>query len=118
MKKRLRKKLHKGEYLELGCWFAFTFDTTDRDKLLDDWISVVEKHNCRTSCTMNERLVDGFLDCGLASDNPIEKRAAVQAWVKEHPEVQRSLFLSLEDVWGPLHESEDLRNSLTGWWEN
>ena len=47
MKKRLRKKLHKGEFKEIGfpinCAFKEGLDEADFDKFIDDFIAAFHK---------------------------------------------------------------------------
>lgn len=107
--RRLRKKLHVGEFQELGFTLTFTIDLQQKsfDDSLDGWIDYVESQGwCfygGGDVTSNE--IEGFLcqyDGGSLTESDRELVAcqrATQPWVTAHR------LAPLSDLWyGPWEE--------------
>ena len=96
MKKRLRKKLHKGEFRELG--FELDYDYTGDlegepfDQFWGDWIRMIESLG---------------LECGGGGAGPqsyfiikyVEQRQAVIDWLGKHPDIANVTAGQLRGAW-------------------
>lgn len=103
MKKRLRKKLRKGEFQEMGFYIRFRLpeDLGEEDldaflnQFLTEAIDVQEldfggggRHEWEGFVVLNRR--------GSATE---EHRNQVAAWLKAHPQVLEHQLSELRDVW-------------------
>jgi len=100
MNKRLRKKLHKGEFQEL-C-FEVTWkikDESNVDQVLDDFIEFVEsiKLGCGGGCSKNGFSL-GVSYLGRGTVTP-EQRNQVQNWLLNDPRIFCVWLGPLRDAW-------------------
>ena len=100
MKKRLRKKLHKDEYQQLGLEVAFDYTETKEnafDQFLDDLIDFVERHGL---------FIAGGGDLHLkylvytekTSISPDQRQSLID-WLNQHPDVSNVVDCGLCDLW-------------------
>ena len=111
MKKRLRKKLHRGEFQELG--FDVRFQVTDDiseeafDSVVDAFISQATEANglvCGGGGKKPEW--DVFVTMDRRGSATETHRQAVQRWLATRPEVTTSQVRPLVDAWytaSPTH---------------
>lgn len=107
--RRLRKKLHVGEFQEFGFTLSFTIDLQQKsfDDALDDWIDYVESQGWGFygggDVTGNE--IAGFLcqyDGGSLTESD---RELVACQLAIHPWVTAHHLAPLSDLWyGPWEE--------------
>jgi uncharacterized protein YggL (DUF469 family) len=102
MKKRLRKKLHKGEFKELGFYIEFDFLEPDNDALFDKfWDNFIE-----------EGIVGNGLVCGgggykrheyFVSSNKgsasEKQRNALKEWLEKQPDISNIMLGEFKDAW-------------------
>jgi uncharacterized protein YggL (DUF469 family) len=102
MKRRLRKKLHKGEFRQLGfnLQFDYTGDTNiDKifDAFLDDFIGAVEGFGMYVGGGGHSHF-DYFVYCDKKSVTP-EQRQALIDWLTIRPDVTNVIADELRDAW-------------------
>ncbi len=106
MKKRLRKKLHRGEFQELG--FDVRFQVTDDiseeafDSVVDAFISQATEANglvCGGGGKKPEW--DVFVTMDRRGSATEEHRQAVQRWLAAQPEAAAIQVGPLVDAWYP-----------------
>jgi len=104
MKKRLRKKSHKGEFQELGFKLDFTIgadlDSTNRYQIIDDFIhEAVEANNLSFAGGGKDNKWGGFIT-KLKKGSATEKdQQAVDKWLKSNAEVEEYKIGELVDAW-------------------
>lgn len=103
MKKRLRKKLHLGEFRELCFRVAYhtstEFSAVDTDALLDRFIDMIEANDLQFGGGGGPNEWDGIVELcgrGTATDR---HRQAVRLWLESQPEVSDILVGDLVDAW-------------------
>ena len=106
MKKRLRKKLHRGEFQELG--FDVRFQVTDDiseeafDSAVDAFISqAIEANGLLCGGGGKKPEWDVFVTLGRRGSVTEEHRQAVQQWLAARPEVKETQVGPLVDAWYP-----------------
>jgi uncharacterized protein len=104
LKKRIRKKLHKGEFQELGFTVLVRFKEgltgEARETFLDEFIlQTIEASGLLFGGGADELKLTGFVtpaDRGSATD---EHRDRVAAWLKNRLEVHEVEIGNLVDAW-------------------
>jgi len=104
MKKRLRKKLHKGEFQELGFKLNFTIgadlDPTTRDQVIDDFIyEAVEANNLSFGGGGKDNKWDGFITKLKKGSATEEDQKAVGKWLESNAAVEEYIMGELVDAW-------------------
>ncbi len=100
MKKRLRKKLHLGEFREF-C-FEISFETeaslsdNDRDVLLDSFIAMIEQNRLQVGVGGLHEW-SGMVQLNRRSTE--QHRQLVADWLDEHPHVHKVQVGELVDAW-------------------
>lgn len=97
---RQRKKLHLGEYKELGFTFAVEFNeelgTGAHDALLEAFISeVIERRNLMCGGSFSY----GFVCRDTRCDASDEDRIAVRDWLAARTEIKAVEVSELADAW-------------------
>ena len=106
MKKRLRKKLHLGEFQVLGFEvtgaLAESVEDAGLDGLLDDLIDFVESRDlvCGSALSPRDRSINMFVERSPRSCTN-EDRDALGAWFRRRPEVASIDVRPLSDTWYP-----------------
>jgi len=102
MKKRLRKKLHKGEFRELGFEIRFEFDRLFTEKEVfdycDGFIDMLESYGLEVGGGWDTKHFDGFITTHKGSVSP-EEREKVIAWLSEAEDVKTFMTGELRDAW-------------------
>jgi uncharacterized protein len=98
MKKRLRKKKHKGEFQEFGFQiyldFKPNYSLMETELVFDEFIELIEKENLLFGGGSSE----GFITAkkGSVSDS---NRTALEDWIKSKKGIILSFRLEKEDAW-------------------
>ena len=96
MKKRLRKKLHKGEFRELGFSFDAKFKTDTEMQVVEEWLN---EHSLEMGGGWNSKVCGGFITRECGSVTP-EEREIVREWFDEHGQNLESISVGeLKDAW-------------------
>lgn len=103
MKKRLRKKLHKGEFKELGFSFDAKFKVDTDLKLVEEWLQelavVLHEQGMEMGGGWNSDVCGGFITRERGSVTP-EERKVVEKWLEEHKQhVDQVNVGELKDAW-------------------
>lgn len=107
MRKRLRKKHHRGEFTEFGFAVGFKFNFADeqqREEILNEFVSMIKEQQLYFGGSGDAGELDGFIGAwnGSATD---EKRAAVIEWLANHPQITAYAAGPLIDAWNaPMKE--------------
>lgn len=97
MKKRLRKKLRKGEFKELGFELQFDYTGETFDTFLNDLIGAVESLEMYIGGGGRPSL-SYFVYCFRKSVSP-EQRQALADWLMSRPDVANVVAGELRDAW-------------------
>jgi uncharacterized protein YggL (DUF469 family) len=89
MKKRLRKKKHRGEFAELGQQIVIIRNRKDDfDGFLDAFIEeAVEANGCYCGGGGKEDKLDVVITLGRRSDDPEARLKKITAWLNTRPDV-------------------------------
>jgi uncharacterized protein len=103
LKKRLRKKLHKGEFQEMGFYVRFRLPEDlgedDLDAFLDQFLNeAIEAHELDFGGGGHHEW-QGFVALNKPGSATEEHRSQVAAWLKGHPRVLEHQLSELRDVW-------------------
>ena len=103
MKKRLRKKLHKGEFRELGFSFDAKFKTDTEMQVVEEWLQelahLLNEHSLEMGGGWNSKVCGGFITRERGSVTP-EEREIVREWFDEHGQNLESISVGeLKDAW-------------------
>lgn len=106
MKKRLRKKLRKGEFRELGFELRLGIDASLDDaaqlKVFDDFlIEAIEAHDLAFGGGGLDGNWDGFVTRSRRGSATIEDQEHVRKWLEDHPSVHKYEIGKLVDAWYP-----------------
>jgi uncharacterized protein YggL (DUF469 family) len=101
MKKRLRKKKHRGEFAEWGCQLIITRKekggfTEFLDALIEE---AIEAHGCYCGGGGKEDKLDLVVELGRLADKPQERLQKITAWLDTRPDVQDYRIGDMFDVW-------------------
>ena len=99
MNKRLRKKLHKGEFQQLGFEVNWKFKSgIDIDEEFDNFIEFLESLKCGTSGFYSEEICDQFIRCGRKGTAEQAKNK-IEEWLRNNKEIDQLVIGSLKDIW-------------------
>ncbi len=101
MKKRLRKKLHVGEYAEWGIQIIIERNRKDGfDDFLDAFIeeTIIANECCCDGRGKEDRL-DVVVELGRRSDDPDGRLKKITAWLDARPDVETWKTGRLFDIW-------------------
>ncbi len=104
MKKRLRKKLYKGEFQELGFSLRLRIrpglDETAQERIFDAFLlEAVEARRLAFGGGGQEGAWDGFVTRTGRGSASEEDRAALTHWLDDRPEVEDYAIGPLIDAW-------------------
>jgi uncharacterized protein YggL (DUF469 family) len=98
--RRLRKKLHIGEFKEMGFEFEAELErplsTEAEDDLLDSFLTEIVEPR---SLALGGAITDGFIACGSRGSVTEDDRESIRAWLSSRPEVRAVRVGTLKDVW-------------------
>lgn len=103
MKKRIRKKLHVGEFKEMG--FAVRFriaadvDEDGLNTFLDTFLSEVVEGNGMGFGGGGNHEWEGFITMMERGSTTEEHRALIDRWLGDNPQVEEHEVGPLEDAW-------------------
>lgn len=102
MKKRLRKKLHLGEFLELGFEIIWRFrpgvDLDTVSGFFDAYFGFTADLDLHIAGSANSYVNNSFISPWRGSATQ-EHRRRVMAWLESRPEIDRFHVGDMEDVW-------------------
>ncbi len=101
MKKRLRKKKHRGEFTERGRQLVISRIRKDGfAEFLDSFIEeAIEANGCYCSGSGKEAKLDVVVELGRRSDDPSARLEKITAWLDDRPDVQGWRTSDEFDVW-------------------
>jgi len=101
MKKRLRKKTHRGEFTEWGRQIVATRNTKeDADAFQDAFIfEAIEANGCYCGGCLSDDKVDVIVELGKMSDNPDAKFTKVTNWLDARPDIEGWRAGEMFDTW-------------------
>ena len=103
MKKRLRKKLHKGEFRELGFSFDAKFKADTEMSVVEEWLQelagLLNDHSLEMGGGWNSHVCGGFITRERGSVTP-EDREIVRQWFDKHGQNLETIAVGeLKDAW-------------------
>lgn len=103
MKKRLRKKLHKGEFREMGFAFDVKFKADTELKLVEEWLQelalLLQENHLEMGGGWNADVCGGFITSERGSVTPAQ-REMVEVWLEGHKQHTEKVSLGeLRDAW-------------------
>ncbi len=110
MKKRLRKKKHRGEFTEWGSQLVITRNRKDGfEEFLDAFIEeAIEANGCYCGGGGKEDKLDVVVELGRRSDDPAARLNKITAWLDARPDVQTWRTGDEFDLWhGDYLDIED-----------
>lgn len=110
MKKRLRKKKHRGEFTEWGCQLIIRRNRTDGfDEFLDAFIEeAIEGNGCYCGGGGSEDKLNFIVVLGRAGDDPETRLCKVTAWVQSRPDVHEYRTGQIVDLWyGDVKDTDE-----------
>ena len=110
MKKRLRKKKHRGEFTEWGRHLVVTRNRKDGfDEFLDAFIEeAIEANGCYCGGGGGENTLVVVVELGRCSDDPAARLKRITAWLDARPDVQGWRADDKFDIWhGDFEDIED-----------
>lgn len=101
MNKRLRKKKHVGEFVELGCQLIVRRSRKDGfDTFLDAFIDeAIEANGLHCGGGGKDDVLDVVVELGRRAQDPEWKLCKVTAWLDSRADVQEYRAGSLVDLW-------------------
>jgi len=101
MKKRLRKKKHRGEFTEWGRQLVVTRNRKDGfDEFLDAFIEeAIEANGCYCGGGGKEDRLDVIVELGSRSDDPEARLKCIGAWLDARPDVKTWRTSEEFDLW-------------------
>ncbi len=109
MRKRLRKKKHRGECTEWGRQLVIIRDRKDQlEEFLDAFIETVEAFGCYCGGGGKEDRLTVVIELGRQGDDRDAKMKGIEAWLKTRLDVQSWEVSKEFDLWyGNLEEVEE-----------
>jgi uncharacterized protein len=114
MKKRLRKKKHRGEFAQWGRQLIVTRNRKDGfDEFLDGFIEeAVEANKCYCAGGGKEDKLDVVIELGRRSDDPDARLKTITAWLDARPDVKEWKTGEEFDIWN--EDFVDLEEATQG----
>jgi len=106
MKKRLRKKKHRGEFTEWGCRIVITRQSKDGfDEFLDAFIEeAIEGNNCYCGGGGTGDRIDMVIELGRREKDLIGRLSAITGWLDKRPDVMNYRTGELFDLWNESYK--------------
>jgi len=112
MKKRLRKKKHRGEFTEWGRQLVITRNRKEGfDEFLDAFIEeAIEANGCYCGGGGKEEKPGVVVELGCRSDDPAARLKRITAWLDSRPDVQSWKMGEEFDIWH--REFQDIEEGI------
>lgn len=112
MKKRLRKKKHRGEFTEWGRQLVIIRNRKDGfDEFFDAFIEeAIEANGCDCGGGGREATLDVVVELGRRSNDPTARLKRITAWLDVQPDVQSWRMGDEFDIWHG--DFEDIENKI------
>jgi uncharacterized protein len=102
MKKRLRKKLHKGEFQEFGFDILIQFKQTisfdKKEIFIDDFIELIEELNLLFGGGGSELTLEGFITAEKGSVTNLHENK-ISSWLESKSDLVESFKIEKKDAW-------------------
>jgi uncharacterized protein len=102
MKKRLRKKLHKGEFQEFGFDILIQFKQTisfdKKEIFIDDFIELIEELNLLFGGGGSELKMEGFITAEKGSVTNLHENK-ISSWLESKSDIVESFKIEKKDAW-------------------
>ena len=100
MKKRLRKKKHRGEFTEWGRRLVIRRNRKDEfEEFLDAFISMMEANDCLCGGSGDEDSLEVIVELCRSADDRDAKLKSITAWLEVRPDVQSWKVGEEFDLW-------------------
>ena len=109
MKKRLRKKHHRGEFTQWGHQLVINRNRQDGfDEFLNAFIEeAIDANGCQCEGAGTEDKLEAVVEIGRLAEDPAGKLRKVTAWLDGRPDVREYKTGPVFDLWnGPWEEIE------------
>jgi uncharacterized protein len=101
MKKRLRKKLHKGEFQEFGFDILIQFKQTisfdKKEVFIDDFIELIEELNLLFGGGGSELSLEGFITAEKGSVTNLHENK-ISSWLESKSDIVESFKIEKKDA--------------------
>jgi uncharacterized protein len=117
MKKRLRKKKHRGEFTEWGRQVVITRNQKDGfDEFFDGFIEeAIEANGCYCGGGGKEDKLDVVVELGRRSDDLSARLKRITAWLNARPDVENWRVGDEFDIWhGDFQDIEEIKQYADG----
>ena len=117
MKKRLRKKKHRGEFTEWGRQLVSIRNTKEDAESFQDAfiIEAIEANGYYIGGLLSEDKIDVIVELGKMSEDPEGKFSKVTAWLDARSDVETWRAGPLFDLWSDEYEDiEEKSEQLVG----
>ncbi len=102
MKKRLRKKLHKGEFQEFGFEILIHFQQTitfeKKEIFFDDFIELIEELNLLFGGGGSKLKMEGFITAEKGSVTNLHENK-ISSWLESKSDIIESFKIEKKDAW-------------------
>jgi uncharacterized protein len=102
MKKRLRKKRHKGEFQEFGFDILIQFNQTisfdKKEIFIDDFIELIEELNLLFGGGRYELKMEGFITAEKGSVTNLDENK-ISSWLESKSDLVESFKIEKKDAW-------------------
>ena len=101
MKKRLRKKKHRGEFTEWGRQLVATRNTKDNAEAFQNAfiVEAIEGSGCYCGGSLSDDKLDVIVELGRMSDEPESKFSKITTWLDSRSDVEGWRAGPLIDLW-------------------
>jgi uncharacterized protein YggL (DUF469 family) len=101
MKKRIRKKLHKGEFQELGFQVEFDYADSDNEVAFNQfWYSFIDAiEQNGLECGGGGHIHHEYFVMRYKGSVSEEQRIAIKKYLEEHSKVSNVMVGELKDAW-------------------
>lgn len=98
--RRLRKKLHLGEFQEFGLQIQLQFKTGyQTEAIWHEWISWLESQHLSFGGGGSDRHLAGFVTQNGHGSLTEQHRSQIQLWLSQQPWLQHAQVSELIDAW-------------------
>ena len=107
MRKRIRKKTHRGEFTEWGRRLVIIRNHKgDFDQFLDAFIDMVEANDCYCGGGGKEDTLDVVVELGRPGEDRETRVMSIAAWLESRQDVESWRFGEEFDLWHGTYKEE------------